>query len=526
MIMVVKYGLRRGFMHSLEAVIAVMILLSYSSNIMDVISENEGWRVARLSQESREIAGVMNHLGYTDLISGNSHDIFSDVALHLTGYERMGVAVSIQNLIKPLLRVGILTYNDDIYQNYSNNLLQNVFGEDRFVVINGRETLIEMRNITFDSDWKNYDVLVVPIEGNDINMVGNISLMNDTYNLKLLNFLRQGKGVIQVSNLSDKSFVDFEVQRNVFGLLWNDTSLSPLDFNSSFSDLNPYDAGYVLHKYFYVNPFVLNTEVSFYRNVSEPAWWDMVTGIVDVYIGDTNHTIGSANCTVNVGGPCGGDTLSSLNFSNTINSTNGIYKFDMMSLGHENYGLLIINSTGIGYDLIYIDENQDRNFTNDGYFSGLVQGDTVEIGGNGYIINRIDIRGNYIEFSIEEPHMFYDMNKDNEVVPVSGFSFGSNHSRFVLVESEYGTDSGGKMPVLIANYGGFTGHTAWITDNIVSSDEWHLLRSLILWVSPKTYVISTVQDNVKDVVSSDFVLLANKDMSQPYVMTWKAWYYD
>ncbi len=523
----IKHKRRIGFMHSLEAVIAVMILLSYSSNIMSVVSDDDDWRVARLSQESREIAGVMNHLGYTDLISGNSHDTFSKAALYLAGYERMGVALSVQNLIKPVLRVGILTSDDETYSRYSNNILQNVFGEDKSVIINGRETLIEIRNTTFDSVWNNYDVIVIPINGSAIDMVGNISLMNDTYNLKLLSFLRQGKGVIQVSNLSDESFVDFDVQKNVFGISWNDTSLSPSDFNSSFSDLNPYEAGYVLHKYFHVDPFVLNTEVSFYRNVSEPAWWDMTTGIVDVYVGDTNHTIGSANCTVNnLGIPCNGDVKSTLNFSNTINSTNGIYKFDMMSLGHEDYGVLIINSTGVGYDLVHIDEDQDRNFTNDGYFSGLVQGNKIEMGGNNYIIGIIDIRGNYIELSIEEPHNFYDMNKDNEVFSSRGFSFGSNQSQFVLVESEYVMDSGGRMPVSIVNYGGFTGRTAWITDNIVSSDEWHLLRSLILWVSPKTYVISTVQDNVKDVVSSDFVLLANKDMSQPYVMTWKAWYYD
>ena len=253
----------------------------------------------------------------------------------------------------------------------------------------------------------------------------------------------------------------------------------------------------------------------------------MTTGIVDVYVGYTNHTIGSANCTVNnLGNPCALDNKTTLNFSNTINSTNGIYKFDLMSLGHEDYGVLIINSTGIGYDLIYIDEDQDRNFTNDGYFSGLVQGDRIEIDGNSYLINEIDIRGNYIELFIEESHNFYDLNRDNEVFSNHGFSFGSNTSQFVLVESEYVMDSGGKMPIAIANYGEFTGRTVWITDNIVSSDEWHLLRSMILWVSPKTVIISTVQDNVNDVVSSDFVLLANQDMSQPYVMTWKAWYYD
>ncbi|MBW6461525.1 MAG: hypothetical protein K0B07_00545 [DPANN group archaeon] len=517
---------RIGFMHSLEAVIAVMILLSYSSNVMDVVSEYDGWRIARLSQESREIAGVMNYIGYMELLSGNSSDTFSRVASYLAGREKMGVAITVDNLIKPVVRVGVITNNTETYKSYSENLLQNALGEDRVIVINGKKTLLEVRNTTFVSDWKMFDVLVIPIEGNDIDMIGNISLINGTYNSKLLNFLRQGKGVIQVSNLSDKSFVDFEVQRNVFGLLWNDTSLPSVIFNSSFSDLNPSDAGYVLHKYFYVNPFVVNTEVSFSRNMSNPAWWNMTTGIVDVYVGDTNHTIGSANCTVNVGTPCVGDTQNDLDFSNTINSTNGIYKFDMMSLSHKDYGVLIINSTGFGYDLIYIDENQDRNFTNDGYFSGLVQGDRIEIDGNSYIINEIDISGNYIELFIEEPHNFYDMNRDNELESSHGFVFGLNKSQFVLVESGYVMDSGGKMPIAIANYGGFTGRTVWITDNIVSYDEWHLLRSMILWVSPKTVIISTVQDNVNDVVSSDFVLLANEDMSQPYVMTWKAWYYD
>ncbi|NOQ55555.1 MAG: hypothetical protein GQ477_01980 [Nanohaloarchaea archaeon] len=514
-------------MHSLEAVIAIMILLSYSSNIISVISENDGWRVARLSQESRDIAGVMNYLGYTELISGNSFDTFSEVASYLAGKEKMGVAITLKHLIKPLIRVGVLTSDEETYLRYGTNISQNIFGEDKQVIINGKKTLLEIRNTTFDANWKTFDVLVIPIEGTDIEMVSHVSLMNDTYNIKLLNFLRQGKGVIQISNLSNESFVDFDVQKNIFGLLWNDTSLPSLDFNSTFSDLNPFEAGYVLHKYFYVSPVVLNIEGVSNLNVSEEGWWDMTTGIVVVYIGDTNHTIGSANCTVNDGGVCIGDSRSTLNFSSTINSTNGIYKFKLMSLKHEDYGVLLINSTGLGYDKLYIDENQDLNFTNDGYFSGLFQGDIIELDGNNYTISLIDVRGNSIEFYIEESHVFFDMNKDNKVYSSHGFGDeGVNRSQYVLVESDFETNYGGQMPVSIANYGRFTGRTAWITDNIVSLDEWHLLRNLILWVSPKTIVLSTIQDNARDVVSSDFVLLANKDMSQPYVMTWKSWYYD
>ena len=130
-------------------------------------------------------------------------------------------------------------------------------------------------------------------------------------------------------------------------------------------------------------------------------------------------------------------------------------------------------------------------------------------------------------FNIEMPHNFSVLNMDNEVYHVDGFDNNlENRSRFVAMESELVTSYGGNLPVSIVNYGKFTGRTAWFTDNIVSRDDWHFLRSLVLWVSPKTYIVSEVSDSAMNVMSEEFVLLANKDVSQPYIMKLKVWYYD
>ncbi len=519
---------RDGFIHSLEAVIAIMILLSYSARVIDVVPDGNDWRISRLSQESREIAEVMSRLGYTDMLVADSQDSFLALAIYMSDFQNMGVAISTHNLINPILRVGVLTYDNDVYLCYSTNISQNFFGQDESVIINGRETRFEVRNTTWTGDWRHFDVLIIHFEGPYVDMLGNITLMNSAYHQKLSTFLLSGKGIIQVSNLSNESLVNLDVQKDIFGLKWNSTTVLPSGAEGSYiSYARPSEDIYSLHKYFYAFPFYLSTESSVRFNLSVENSWNMTAGTVDVYLGETNHTIGIAKCTVNNPSPCSGDNSGTLNYSEVINSTNGIYGFNIMSLKHKDYGVTVINSSGADYDLFYIDENQDRNFTNDGNFSGLSAGDLLSLDGNNYTIVEIDSRGNYIMFMIEMPHNFSVLNMDNEVYHADGFDSNfENRSRFVVMESELLTSNGANLPVSIVNYGKFTGRTAWFTDNIVSRDDWHFLRSLVLWVSPKTYIVSEVSDNAMNVMSEEFVLLANKDMSQPYIMKLKAWYYD
>ncbi len=520
----VLYRRRDGFIHSLEAVIAVMILLSYSANVIDVVSENDDWHLSRLSQESREIADVMNRLGYTDMLVEGDSDSFSSLVLHISGLHNVGVAISTRNLINPLLRVGILTYDNDVYVRYSANISQNIFGYDKPAIINERASYLEVRNTTWSDDWKNLDVLLIPFEGSYNDILGNITLMN-TYSQKLSSFLQSGRGVVQVSNLSNESFVDIDAQKDIFGLKWNSTAVLPSSADESYiSYACPSEDSYSVHKYFYACPFYVNTESSAILNISDDGWWNLTLGTVDVYLGETKYTIGTAEC---VNPSCFGDNVNTLDYSGIINSTDGVYGFNVMSLKHKDYGVIVINSSGIGYDLVYIDENQDRNFTNDGFFSGLIVGDILSLDNNKYTIAEIDFRGNYIAFMIEEPHIFSALNVDNEVYHVDGFDSSlGNWSRFVVLESESLTSYGANLPISIVNYGTFTGRTAWITDNMVSLDEWHFLRSLVLWVSPKTQAVSEVPGNAVNVMSEEFVLLANKGMSQPYIMEWKSWYYD
>jgi len=519
---------RDGFIHSLEAVIAIMILLSYSARVIDVVPDGNDWRISRLSQESREIAEVMSRLDYTDMLVADSQDSFLALALYMSDFQNMGVAISTHNLINPVLRVGILTYDNDVYLCYSTNISQNFFGQDESIIINGRETRFEVRNTTWVGDWRYFDVLIIPFEGSYVDMLGNITLMNSAYPQKLSTFLLSGKGIIQVSNLSNESLVNLDVQKDIFGLKWSSTTVLPSGAEGTYiSHARPSEDIYGLYKYFYAYPFYLSTESSVRFNLSVEDSWNMTAGTVDVYLGETNHTIGMAKCTVNNPSPCSGDNSGTLNYSEVINSTNGIYGFNIVSLKHKDYGVTVINSSGIDYDLVYIDENQDRNFTNDGNFSGLSAGDMLSLDGNNYTIVEIDSRGNYIMFMIGMPHNFSVMNMDNEVYHADGFdNILENRSQFVVMESEFMTSYGGNLPVSIVNYGKFTGRTAWFTDNIVSRDDWHFLRSLVLWVSPKTDIVSEVSDSAMNVMSEEFVLLANKDMSQPYIMKWKVWYYD
>ncbi len=196
---------RKGLMHTLEAVLAFMIILSYSGDIIDMTIYDNGWGLSALSQESREIMSVLCSLGYDKHLIGNDYNAFFSAVMYIAGTQQMGVAISTDNLVVPLLRVGVVTSDRDTYLYYSRNMLQNIFGEYETISMNERDILLEIRNTTWDADWKTFDVILIPIVGSEADRTGNLTVM-DSYTSKLFNFLLLGKGIVQVSNLSNSSF--------------------------------------------------------------------------------------------------------------------------------------------------------------------------------------------------------------------------------------------------------------------------------------------------------------------------------
>ncbi len=517
---------RKGFMHTVEAIFAFMILISYSGALLSSGVSSNDWSSSRLYQESRDILSLMSYMGHTELLESQDYESFDSVASYVAGLENIGVAISTENLVPPFIDIAIITQNSQRYDKYRSNLSLFFMGHNKPLYVDGRQVNITIRQKSwYDHDLDEFDVLLVPIEGGVPEMNDLIDNM-DTNSSKIKRLRDSGVAIIQVSNLDQSSFVEnYDIQRDIFGLSHNRTLIKPSDTNvTSMVYTLPTDPGFMIQRYYHTVPFKIDT--SFVSNVEYKEWNDTYQN-VEIYVGNTTYYMGLG--TFNETGWTYGDAPPDVNFSDVIVSSNMIYHSGNVSLKGEEYPIVVINtSSDMVYDKIYIDLNQNHNFTDD-VSSSFSEGDTMGLDGNDYIISKIDPRGNYIEFNMQEPHKFDVMNTDNHVYHKDGFTYtknGTNSSSNVPLAVEFNATYGSRFPVAIVNPIDPLGRTAWITDSIKSDDEWHIIRSLILWSVKKQHTISEVNEKTTNFVAYDKVKISSHETRTPYIIKWKAWKYD
>ncbi len=470
--------------------------------------------------------------------------------------------------------------------------------------INNRQTNISVRARTNESEIIDLDVLIIP---------GYMNLVHPKMKRKLNEFLDNKKSIIEVANIT-KDNLD-EVQRDIFGLQSVDfDTVPPAESNIFINPANASEETYGVSKYFYFTNMNIRSSIR-YRKLnmswihSGPAQYDY-----NCYLPDSDIYLGYVNCT-DMTSSCTTYTIDGI--INYVNSTKNIYckigtedspdiyYYAEIDIKKRNYSALVVNTTGSGYDGVFIDLNRDRNLTNDG--GRISAGDTFKIDMTNFTLRKISENGRYIEIRPVSEHKFadtypgrlYSIHNDTEYIVLeqsteynsttysigdmttvitlggagctsglltgSGYKKGSWVSRsftitniskgfnilnidlngnnicndldegpfytgdLVRVGPEYyridiASDGSKvdwtlkerwKVPSAIVNHKSGLRKTAWIRGTIASDDEWHILRSILLWsLDHKSGLVKSSMSSESVLVKSTFI--ENKDMFQPY----------
>ncbi len=543
----------KGFLHAVEGIIAAMLLFTYSYSFFETPPPQHEWVHASLSQEGRELLEVMKlakvpagdveiytrsaskieTISLLDLVILNRKERFMGIVEQLLP-QRRGIALTTQGLLLPTIDVGVVNTTPDDFFRIRGNITKNIFGAVSVVNLNGRQTFINFVPTTLDDSWDDYEVLVIHNQSpSDL----------QAHKQKLYQYLQSGRGIVLLQNLSQADLSSYDVFENVFGLYWNDTLSSPVsNSNATINEIPPYYDSYEFYKYYYYIPLEVNTEKEDAINTSE-AYHNKPAAEVYVHLGDTPYWLGTAACNYNTNSyppwveNCSpGGWRNGINYdkpfdlSKIINSTNGNYHYGFVTLRRKTYGVLVVNSSGRYYDRVYIDADRDYKFRErdplQEPYEDLPEGANFTIEGNTLVVNRIDPRGTFVRFLLIPRYYLHNMTdssikvyttyKNEKIGPLAPDS-----SRFVLAHQQ--STSKPFLPVAITNYKPFAGVTVWMPDNIKSDDEWHLVKSAILFVSSKKHEFipvtgyTPVAANVKKVMVSDY------NFFQPYSIFLRVW---
>lgn len=491
-IMIIKG--KKGFMHAIEAVIAAILLLTYTSTILQYQKSDTFWPEMKQKQEQREYLTSFNDAGLSRLIVENKPHEFIGITEHFLGSRRY-YGLGTIGLLQSNLVIGIMS-NESIKINTASNpcpgnvtsefncytgifktydfvLLDNdsdtgngiedydslfidsnkngiydiyegprplssavnisgeiwvfssvdnathnvefIRGEDivryreniHSAIINNRETNISIRAKTNESDIEDIDILIIP---SYINLVKIKS--------KLSRFLDEGKSIIEVANIS-KNNLD-EVQRDIFGLQYLDMETTPIfDRNITISHKNTSDDTYQIGKYFSQTGMRIETTKKYYNlNMtwinSGPAAYDY-----NCYIPGTDIYLGYVNCTnITDPDPCSTTKIDGIiNYVNAseippsyckigTKTTPNIYHSAEIDIRGNIHMALLINTTGVGYNQMFVDINHDRNMTNDG--PPTSEGKIIKIDITNFTIKTMEKKGRYIEIMPSSEHKFKD----------------------------------------------------------------------------------------------------------------------
>lgn len=157
---------------------------------------------------------------------------------------------------------------------------------------------------------------------------------------------------------------------------------------------------------------------------------------------------------------------------------------------------------------------------------GARTNDKIVVDNNSYIVDGFGPQGRYVKLLPLEPHNFSGLNTGNYIWTAHGLEdyTRENVSRYVVVDQPGRLSNGARPPAAIVNYGGFTGRTVWMNNNLESEDDWHLLRSLILFAARDVYDYSFVPQAAATVATTNKLFMLSKDVLEPYILQLRTWY--
>ncbi|MBW6451865.1 MAG: hypothetical protein K0B02_03995 [DPANN group archaeon] len=379
---------RKGYFHSIEGILAVLLLIGYIGGVFYRPSTLTDWDSANLRQELSDYLGSLEKTNLIDLILENKPDDFKRITASFFDPEK-DFSLSTENLLKPKLIVGVLTGDTTLFNMYKRNITDNIYGTDYRATVNNRRVEIVVLQTNFtEAPWGGYNVLVIPVSGTEsqisatLGTQGYSSVINMTY---FKTFSNNAGGIVLVSDIPNSNILDYTFIKTFLNLAWSQNITDPTGSFSYLNDINPKEISYEALKYFSYIPLEINTETSGERNTSIEFFETNVTdgpGFVDVHLAETDYRLGKAFCTVNLVEPCGGDTRATLDYTYTLWSTNSIYHYTTLNLKRENYGFVTTQSgSNTIYDRVFIDYDNNDDLTTYYFTNDTVQYSLDELTG-------------------------------------------------------------------------------------------------------------------------------------------------
>ncbi|MBI1971998.1 MAG: hypothetical protein HYS53_01730 [Candidatus Aenigmarchaeota archaeon] len=218
---------KKGYIHTIEMILSVLIVLFALSQFSSLYTRDTPWARNYLSLLSRDVVYTANVLGddwqNSSFVSSSIGNIlFSDAIEYEFG---------LRNAIKRSVFVGCFCSAAELAE-----LARHLADFD----LNERKIDFAVSDIAAVQDWNSLDVIVY---GHYQNM--------EADKQKLLDFLKNYKGVILLSGVTQAQINSDSVLRDVFGLKWVTDSVTGSSTNGILVPDHPENASYDIKKYFY-----------------------------------------------------------------------------------------------------------------------------------------------------------------------------------------------------------------------------------------------------------------------------------
>ncbi len=215
----------KGYIHTLEIILSTLMILIALSQFTSLYSRDPQWAKNYLSLLSRDVIYTANAIGndwQNSSFASSSIDkiLFSDSIEYEFG---------LKNSAKRNIVVGCACNGAEL------NRLRQQLGE---FPLNGGKMNFKILELAGVQDWSSLDVIVY----------GHYQV---TDKQKLLDFLKDDKGLILISPITQAQISSDEVLRDIFGLKWVANAVTGSSSGDVFVPTHPQNRSYDIKKYFY-----------------------------------------------------------------------------------------------------------------------------------------------------------------------------------------------------------------------------------------------------------------------------------
>ncbi|MBI4168236.1 MAG: hypothetical protein HY515_04745, partial [Candidatus Aenigmarchaeota archaeon] len=217
----------KGYIHTLEIILSAIIVLVALSQFSSLYTKETPWTRNYLSLLSRDIVYTANFLGVdwqnsSFVVTSIKKILFSDSIEYEFG---------LKNAIKRNTVIGCFCSSTELER------LKNQLGGFN---LNEARINFQILDITSAQDWNSLDVIVYAHYQN-----------MDADKQKILDFLKNDKGLVLLSPVTQAQITSDSVLRDIFGLKWITNSVQGSSANSNFTSTHPQNRSYYIKKYFH-----------------------------------------------------------------------------------------------------------------------------------------------------------------------------------------------------------------------------------------------------------------------------------